>query len=579
MASLSDLASHHHHHHSNKITKTPRGGKMVKPILKRLASSSSPKNSLDLDRGWEDQTVDLGYGGGNMNNNNSTYESSGRPSMSPSIRDVNFQFPPSWEPTGYGGGGGGGGVGVGVGGVGGGGSATGSGATTPVGPAGLEATSSSIHVGVTSSARNLSRGRYQHARSTSATSHVSIGTNGSNHRPGGGSFVHPFQQTPRTHTPPLTYANSFTSFERENNPARDYSPTIITENDDDDDEEHHHHHHRAGSASLSQSLAASSHLHRGQPSNSHSTTSLRRPSLASQRTSSLSDIRSHSNNNNNNNNNNNTHNFNPPLRVNTAPSFPRSVLTSSRLATHGSLSTANSNSNSVSDLHLNLSPTDSPRPSLHLASPTNSSVTAMSPLRSSMEGAFRLRSRSEVDMGARQDIREARRKFEENERIKQEKYEAEQRRKQERRQEKERAAAARKIAGGGGGENSPIIGRSSFSRRRSPPLSSTVSNASGTRRTRSGESAIHQHHHHHHRHGSAIATTTINEKAEGTSTGFLSSNYDSTADGAAPSFGQDVMDVRFETPKRTTTAKRKTQGYWTSFVLWFRTRLLKLGRR
>lgn len=536
MASLSDLASHHHRHghRSNKISKAPRGGKMVKPILKKL-STSSPKNSLDLDRGWEDQTVDLGYG------SNGTYEP-GRTSLSPSVRDMSFQFPSSassWEPMGYGG----------AAARGGSASASASGTATPVGASGLDPPPAA-HVGgagggVTSpTARSinmnlnlsLSRSRFQHARSTSATSHVSIGTNGSNHRPGA-SFVHPFQQTPRTNTPPLTYANSFTSFERDNTAGREYSPTIITENEDDDGFDH------VGSASLTQSLTTS-HLHKPPPSNSHSTSSLRRPSLASQRTSSLSDIRNQSSSCG--------PTAPPPLRVNTNPSFPRSVPAFSRVA-HESHSAARSNSNS--DLHLSISPSDSPRPSMQLTSPGNSSANAMSPLRTSLEGAFRLRSRSEVETGARhEDIREARRKFEEAERVKQEKYEAEQRRKQERKQER---AAARKHTGV---SEMSSMGRPSFSRRRSPP---TVD----ARRVKSGGSA---------KQGPGAA---INEKADGANTGIFGSNYESTADGGAPSLAQDVQDARFQTPARATSAKKKTQSYWTSFVLWFRTRLLRLGRR
>lgn len=509
---------------------------MVKPILKKLASSSSPKNSLDLDRGWEEQPVDFGYG-------NSAYES-GRPSMSRSVRDVNFQFSP-WEPSGYSNGGGTG-------------SGAGSGTATPVGvgagvgvgvgigvggisePTSVGGVGGAGGVGVTGPRNIPNRARFQqHTRSTSGTSHVSIATNGSSHRPGG-SFVHPFQQQPRTTTPPLTYANSFTSFERENNPARDYSPTIITENDDDELG------HSAGSTSLPQSLT--SHLHKPPPSNSHSTASLRRPSLASQRTSSLSDI------NNHNSSSSANASSNPPLRVNTNP-FPRSVPSASSRLAHGALN----NSYSNSDLQLNVSPTDSPRPSIHLASSSTNSANAMSPLRTSLEGAFRLRSRSEVDTGAnRVDIREARRKFEENERIKQEKYEAEQRRKQARKQEKERAAARKNT----GGSEMSSIGRPSFSRKRTPPFDRV--NSAGSAGQSQGQG------------GGAVLSEKFPQPA---AAAFLSSNYESTEGGAAPSFGPDVNNVRFETPKRAHTAKRKTQSYWTSFVLWLRTRLLKLGRR
>lgn len=182
----------------------------------------------------------------------------------------------------------------------------------------------------------------------------------------------------------------------------------------------------------------------------------------------------------------------------------------------------------------------------------------MSPLRTSLEGAFRLRSRSEVETGvSRVDIREARRKFEENERIKQEKYEAEQRRKQERRQEREKSLLRKNT----GGSDMSIIGRPSFSRKRTPPPLVSA------KRTRSGESSANG--------GAPMSEKMPNQPS---ATAFMSSNYESTEGGAAPDFGLDVNDVRFESPPRAHTAKRKTQSYWTSFVLWFRTRLLRLGR-
>jgi hypothetical protein len=175
----------------------------------------------------------------------------------------------------------------------------------------------------------------------------------------------------------------------------------------------------------------------------------------------------------------------------------------------------------------------------------------MSPIRNSLEGAFRLRSRSEIDTGARrEDIREARRKFEEKERAKQEKYESDQRRKMERKDSKLEKTYSSSI----------IIGRPSFSRKRTPP------------RTASRQQA---------RSVEILRPDTINEKAGAApgSSAFMSSNYESTEGGEVPSFGPDVTEVRFETPKRAGGAKRRTQSYWTSFMLWLRTRLLKMGRR
>lgn len=591
MTSLRELGVHNHHfqhHPHNKITKVPRGGNMVKPILKKLASS--PKNSLDLDRGWEEQPVDFGGYGGNSSTNDL-----GRPSRSRSVRDVSFKYPSPWEPSG------GVGIGIGISGAGAGlGAGSGAAATSSavhVGAGGLEPTSPLLGgingVTTSSSARGLGRpgGRYNHVRSASGASHVSIATNGSCHRPGA-SFVHPFQQTPRTNTPPLIYAHSFTSFEREHStlPAREYSPTIITENDDDDAGDF------LGSANPSSSplllshsaaSAGSHHLHHKALSNSHShsqsATNLRRPSIASQRTSSMSDIHGHHHSSSLGANTTTTNSHPPSLRLNTStsatttttsnptntnpPIIPRSVPSASSKLSHVPLSTSISHSNS--DLTLTTTPSDSPRPSLHLSSPgtsTTTTATTMSPLRTSIEGAFRLRSRSEVDTGvSRIDIREARRQFEEDERIKTEKYEAEQRRKQERKLEKERVLLLRKNTGASssGAEMTMIGSRPSFSRKRSPPMSLV-----GARRTRSGESAA-----------AAMSEKTAPQGGQpAAAAAFMSSNYESTEDGTAPEFGPDVNDVRFGTPQRAHTTKRKTQSYWTSFVLWFRTRLLRLNR-
>lgn len=497
-------------HHSNKIAK-PRG-KMVKPILKKVIPQS-PKNSLDLDRGWDDQTADFGCGG--------IYESAPT-STTRSARDVSFPRTP-WEPSGY----------------------TSAPRSTPsasemVSPIGGGESVASI-------ARSINnRGRFQqHARSTSGTS-IATNSSSNHHRPGytgaggggGGSFVHPFQQTPRTSTPPVTYANSFTSFERDNNMPRDYSPTVITENEDDEIET------EIGlprSTSLPQSLSLSAHPNQRPPPsiNSHSTASLtRRPSLTSQRTSSLTDL------------NNDVNVTRPPLRVNTLPirrshphPQPQSPPPPARAA-HGSINTP---SFSNSDLQLNTtSSADSPRPSLTLATPTPTPSTGpMSPIRTSLEGAFRLRSRSEIDTGARrEDIREARRKFEEAERLKQEKYESEQRKKRERKDSK----------------MEKVVGRPSFSRKRT----SEANTITDTRHTKSVE---------------ILRPETINEKVQRPGSAFMSRTYESTEGGVEPSLVPDVADVRFEAPKRASGAKRRTQSYWTRFILWLRTRLLKLGRR
>jgi hypothetical protein len=383
---------------------------MMKPILKKL--SHSEKNSLDLDRGWDEQQR------GGPVWSDVQYESAG---ASRSAKDVSFIF------------------------------AEGNGA----------------------------RPRFQHARSTSGTSVATTGSGGPR-----APFVHPFQQTPRTATPPLSYANSLASFD---NGTRDYSPTI-TENEDDDDSPRalplHHHPH---SQSISQSSG-------------------RRPSLASQRTASFTDIT-------------------VPPRITPSRSFQGH----SRLP-YGSLSSSVSHS----DLHLNLSggTLDSPAsgtPALQfpppaVTSPISSSSMPLSPLRSSLEsvGFPRLRSKSELDSGLRADnIREARRKFEARERAKDEKAELKARRRKD------------------------SCDRPS---RSTPPNSRTT-------------------------------TTTTTPPTEKTQLTFMSSNYESMAGGTTPRLDPGLDSTGLGPPARSNTAKKKTQGVWNGFILWLRTRLLRLGKK
>ncbi|KAK3393813.1 hypothetical protein B0H63DRAFT_28959 [Podospora didyma] len=488
---------------ANKITKLR--GKMVKPILKKV--SHSEKNSLDLGRPWDQQEAE-------QLENHAWGRNYG--SRSHSARDVSFVFSGHHIPA----------------------------AGDTITSASAGANGSSV------------RTKFQHGRSASQAS------TGSGPR---GAFVHPFQQTPRTSTPPLSYANSLASFDN----ARDCSPTI-TENEDDDgldplnthSQTHHTHH------------------------PSHSQTNLRRPSLASQRTSSLSDITSAA----------------TPLRVTTSRSV---AATPSRLA-HGSLSASHS------DLHLNLtangidSPTGSvggtlPPPPITTAA-SSGSTAPMSPIRSSLEAAGfpRLRSRSELDTAARaENIRAARRKFEERERAKEEKYDREMIKKRERRDNKEATRieqAARKSSLSNEAAVRPSISRKSTSKNLSTSSAPVIVGGDGggggtkgswaartTNSSRDDISASFL------GFGSSITTSTglisgpkrkhsdsvIEEKMS-----FASRKYESVPpDQSPPAFGSGVDDVRFEQarPRRGSTAKKKTQSYWQGFVLWLRTKLLRIG--
>ncbi|CAM1504489.1 Fc.00g020800.m01.CDS01 [Cosmosporella sp. VM-42] len=449
------LGGHLHGH--TKITKS-RSRQAVKPILKKLQSHSE-KNSLDLDRGWEEQ-AQFGYpsypaGGDDDSAAGVSYiATSTTAGHTPRARDVSFSVSATDLSTG--------------------------GAPRP--------------------------NKYSHARSTSGTSHVSVATSTSGRN---GSFVHPFQQTPRASTPPLSYANSLASLEVTG--PRDYSPTI-TEDDDDGESQHYH-------------TSRAYHL-------PHSHSRPRRPSLASQRTSSLSDI-------------------NQPLRV-----------TADRRTNSGTASriTQRIVTKSRSDLHLNTASSTALDSASSASPPTGSFISpqmiaastssaAMSPLRSSLDmNGFRIRSRSDIDTATRQEqVREARRRFEEKERAKEEKYAREQIRKQERQDNKE---ASRLHKNHGHGRKSSF-GQSRIS-------SDRTSSITDVRPCVSRKN-----------------TGTLDSSAE--KLAFASRGYDSVPPGQIPRARAD--GVHFQPTRRNTTTKHKTTGAWTAFVLWLRTRLLKLGRR
>jgi hypothetical protein len=440
----------------------------VKPILKKLQSHSE-KNSLDLDRAWEDQRTEYSHGFYGKGDDGAAGNSRVL------ARDVSFSL-----------------------------------SSTDV--------SSSAATGVAATtAVAASTTKYSHARSTSGTSHVSVATSASGRN---GSFVHPFQQTPRASTPPLSYANSLVSLD--NAP-----PPVITENDPYD-------------LDLNLNLISSTGSYTTKPPRSYQPSNPRRPSLASQRTNSLSDVTQ-------------------PLRA----------FTSTR--SNGSPAVRSSVNQSLSDMQLKPSSTATDSPPLSSTAPFGSAPltttstasspsisgatpasTVMSPLRSSLDvNGFRLRSRSDIDTATRQEqVRQARRKFEEKEKVKEEKYAREQVKKRERADTKEAQRFERAQAQIRKGSSSNVglaSGRTSSSTEARPSAS-----RKSTNNTRFDSSA---------------------EKLE-----FTSRGYDSVASGQTPNARAD--SVAFESSKKSrTTTKRKTMGAWTAFVLWFRTRLLKMGRR
>ncbi|KAK0747751.1 hypothetical protein B0T21DRAFT_277656 [Apiosordaria backusii] len=484
---------------NKKLTKAR--GKMVKPILKTAKKlSHSEKNSLDLDRGWDEQSIEQLENG-------------------------------EWDEKAFHGG-----------------------FPGLAGAMGVESNVVSIPGGGSSI-----RAKFHHGRTPSQASTGS--------GPRGGAFIHPFAQAPRTSTPPLSYANSLASFDNtaantinSTHNGRDCSPTI-TENEDDFDDfdSPSQHHTRSHNHSSAPPPALSSQSNLSNP---------RRPSLQSQRTGSYTEVPTSKP---------------PSLRINTTGGTSRSVSGAtviSRLANGTSISTT-----SQSDLHLTNSVSvslgttlDSPTGSLGAGTTNNSSsgATQMSPLRSSLDMANfpRLRSRSELDTANRaENIRAARRKFEEREKIKEEKYDREMIKKRERRDTKE-ATRIEKGAPARPSINRKNTGNSLSSVVSPPHHGSGVSNSS--RHDLDGGYTS----------SSAPQVGTIGRRHTDSPSaekqmGFMSRKYDSVPLETPPAFGPNVDAVRFEQtrPRRGSNTKRKTQSYWAGFVLWLRTKLLRLGGR
>jgi hypothetical protein len=163
---------------------------------------------------------------------------------------------------------------------------------------------------------------------------------------------------------------------------------------------------------------------------------------------------------------------------------------------------------------------------------------------------FRLRSRSELDAATRQEqVRQARRKFEEKEKVKEEKYAREQVRKREKADNKEAQRFERAQA--------QMRSRTSLSNGLASGRNSTSTDARPS--------------------GSRKSTSNSRIDAAAEKMDFASRGYDTVPQGQTPHARAD--DVHFQHIKKSNTAKRKTTGAWTAFVLWLRTRLLKMGRR
>lgn len=521
---------------NDRVMSSKPRGKMVKPILKRL--SHSEKNSLDLDRGWDEQEEQFQY------RSSPTWNSTWAPTKAAPTSGTS--------------------AGMGIGLVG--GAYTGS-------PAAIE---------VDEGRNSISGLRYHHTRTVSGTSHISVSSAGSGSGSGSGmpaptsmprssGHGHPFQQTPRTATPSLSYQNSLASSSLlDGSGSRDYSPTIA------EDEDCHYNYAAPEGLPRDDPAASSASVHASKPvsPNARSQPILaspnpNRPSLSSQRTSSYSD-----------------HSPRQPLRITT-------IARTASTATAPAPSSRLAHVASRSDLPLASSqdvpsPVASPTASQHtvlLGSPASPRAPApMSPIsRSSFEAVnFRLRSKSELDTATRADhLREARRKFEARERLKEEKYAREEIKRRERAENK-RAQALEKEAIACRKERDLARQRAEaialaeampLHSKHSRKISSNTSGRPSLQRSPSshlGRASLDP---------EKFASGSYDPEK------FASGNYESMETSTPPAFGQQAggragsKGASFDAPRRAhTAAKRRTHGAWQAFILWLRTRLLKLSR-
>ncbi|KAI1425796.1 hypothetical protein F5Y12DRAFT_713877 [Xylaria sp. FL1777] len=519
MASLQSISGFGSHGAKYKDSK-PKVKPVVKPILKKWSQSEKEKRSLDLDRGWDEQeeqyqnTQGWGRSSSLAFHDQAVAGTDAAGTVTPGVA---------------------GGVGLGL-------------------------------LGNATSTR-----RYNHSRSISSTSHASGTTSNSSNgiaapRQAGATFVHPFQQTPRTSTPPLmSYANSLASMAD----TRDYTPTTITEDDDNEDgiaasigprtNSHHYSNNSHNSSTIN--------IHYVNLPNSNSpsqpTLTSQLPSLASQRTSStdVSDANSPK----------------PPpqpsLRVNTSRA-------SSSIPTHSSrLASVSSRSDLYLDRIVDLdSPASSNLPPTAVASPS-SSIAPMTPMRTSLDGGFaRLRAKSDLDTVTRAEhLRAARRKFEIKERAKDEKYAREEIKRRERadnkrahelekqlaaRHKEQLAARAREEAA----ELEEALQRGKHNRKVSIASSGRPSLSISRPSLNLGRPSISRRN----------TPSRISESEK-----FMSSSYDSTGPRSPPTYGRaagSAHSTPFTSSKHRIKAKKKTQSAWTAFILWLRTKLLRMSR-
>ncbi len=435
-----------------------RGRTIVKPILKKLSShSASDRGSFDLDPAWDDQPSPLSRPSAEYD---AGLYSDAIPALTGGTYDVSAPGAQgdTWRPRDV-----------------------------------SFSTSASVEYPTW-----RSKNKYSHVRSTSGASHTSsIATNVSART---GTFVHPCQQTPRTATPSLSYANSIASLDTSAPVSREYASTI-TEHD----------------GTISPTAAnLPSHAASLTKSATYSTRPTLYPSSSRLRGPSLDELH-------------------PSLTGSDGTQTPRHLLTSRSNSATTAMYMPESTSRDYalsSTAALQMAPVSTSISS----SGTPSSPSPLSPLRNSLDiSGFRLRSRSEVDTRTHQEqVREARRKFQEKEKAKEEKYARQQLRRRERADQSRDRAKIRKSTTG----------------------SASTAKSSAT--------------------GSRYATSYDTEDCSQEKPDFgITGAYDHADADQTPARADEVQ---FQRHQRRKTAKHKTNGVWTAFMLWFRTRLLRLGK-
>ncbi|KAJ2982914.1 hypothetical protein NUW58_g6344 [Xylaria curta] len=202
----------------------------------------------------------------------------------------------------------------------------------------------------------------------------------------------------------------------------------------------------------------------------------------------------------------------------------------------------------------------------------------MSPLRTSLDGGFpRLRAKSDLDTATRAEhLRAARKKFEIKERAKDEKYAREEIKRRERADNKRALELEKQLAAG---YKKQLAAKA---REEAAELEEALQRGKHSRKVSiasSGRPSLSMP-----RPSLTLGRPSTSRKNTSTPLGesekFMSSSYDNTGPRSPPIAGVEAGAAHSArlAPKRKSKAKKKTQGAWTAFILWLRTKLLRMKK-